>query len=96
MPRSQSGPHCALLPGFRARSTDKELGVDTALEVRYSADHGRYVIDAATNRSVRMDVEINYPTVAKVRMQGIVQAAAPNCIFLTLDDESTRSQSGSA
>ena len=82
------GSALRIAPGFRARTVDEDLGVDTALEVRYSADDGRYVIDAATNRSTRTDVEINYPTVAKVRMQGIVQAAAPNCIFLTLDDES--------
>ena len=57
-----------IAPAFRARSTDEGLGVDTSLDVRYAAAQGRYVIDAVTNRSVRAEVEINYPTVAKVRM----------------------------
>lgn len=81
------GSALRIAPGFLARTANDELGVSTTVEARYSGDEGRYVIDAVTNRVTRSNVELNHPTVAKIRMQAIVQAAAPRCIFLTLDDE---------
>ncbi|MGN6221688.1 MAG: hypothetical protein ACTHNQ_19485 [Microbacterium sp.] len=82
------GSALRVVPAFVAESTSKDLGIHTALTARYSLDAGRYVIQSVTNTATRDDVEANYPTVAKLGLQGIVQAAAPHCIFLTLDDES--------
>ncbi|WP_249354220.1 hypothetical protein [Microbacterium sp. 2FI] len=76
-----------IAPAFVATTTDAALGVETSVTARYMHDEGRYVIRGVANTSTRDDVEINYPTVAKVGMQAIVQSAAPRCIFLTLDDE---------
>ena len=85
------GSALRIAPAFVATTTDAALGVATSVTARYLADEGRYVIRGVTNSAVRDDVEINYPTVAKVGMQAIVQAAAPRCIFLTLDDETDAS-----
>jgi hypothetical protein len=81
------GSALRIAPVFRATTTDADLGVETSVTARYQRDEGRYVIKSVTNTSTRDDVELNYPTVAKVGMQAIVQIAAPRCIFLTLDDE---------
>ena len=85
------GSALRIAPAFVATTTDAALGVETSVTARYLADEGRYVIRGVANTAVRNDVEINYPTVAKVGMQAIVQAAAPRCIFLTLDDETDAS-----
>lgn len=82
-----AGSALRIAPAFIATTADVPLGVSTAVTALYVADAGRYVIKSVTNTAVRDDVELNYPTVAKVGMQAIVQTAAPRCIFLTLDDE---------
>lgn len=82
------GSALRIAPAFVATTTDAVLGVQTAVTARYVRDEGRYVIKGVTNTATCDDVELNYPTVAKVGMQAIVQAAAPRCIFLTLEDES--------
>jgi len=82
------GSALRIAPAFIATTVDAALGVSTAVTARYVAGEGRYVIKGVTNAATREDVELNYPTVAKVGMQAIVQSAAPRCIFLTLDDES--------
>jgi hypothetical protein len=82
------GSALRIAPAFVATTTDAALGVQTAVTARYVRDEGRYVIKGVTNTATRDEVELNYPTVAKVGMQAIVQAAAPRCIFLTLEDES--------
>ncbi|MDL9978582.1 hypothetical protein [Microbacterium candidum] len=81
------GSALRIAPEFVATTVDTALGVRTALIARYLRAEGRYVIKSVTNEAVRDDVELNYPTVAKVGMQAIVQVAAPRCIFLTLEDE---------
>ncbi|MEV8367978.1 hypothetical protein [Microbacterium sp. NPDC064584] len=82
------GSALRIAPAFMATTTDAALGVQTSVTARYVRAEGRYVIKGVTNIAIRDDVEVNYPTVAKVGMQAIVQAAAPRCIFLTLEDES--------
>lgn len=81
------GSALRIAPAFVATTTDAALGVQTSVTARYLLDEGRYVIKGVANTAARDDVELNYPTVAKVGMQAIVQAAAPHCIFLTLEDE---------
>ncbi len=81
------GSALRIAPAFIATATDAVLGVKTTLTARYVRSEGRYLIKVVTNTAVRDDVEVNYPTVAKVGMQAIVQTAAPRCIFLTLEDE---------
>ncbi|MEO2132366.1 MAG: hypothetical protein ABGX78_14240 [Microbacterium sp.] len=81
------GSALRIAPAFAASRSDASLGVHTRLIVRYSPSEGRYVIREVTNAAIREDVELNYPTVAKIGLQAIVQAAAPRCIFLTLESE---------
>src|SRR6478735_6957229 len=81
------GSALRIAPAFVATTTDAALGVETSVTARYLRGEGRYVIRGVTHTAVGDDVELNYPTVAKVGMQAIVQSAAPRCIFLTLDDE---------
>ncbi|WP_426321889.1 hypothetical protein [Microbacterium sp. E-13] len=81
------GSALRIAPEFVAASTNEALGIATSLTVRYVRSAGRYVIKGVTNVATQDDVELNYPTVAKVGMQAIVQNAAPRCIFLTLDEE---------
>ena len=81
------GSALRIAPAFVATTTDAALGVETSVTARYIRAEGRYVIKGVTNTAARDDVEVNYPTVAKVGMQAIVQAAAQRCIFLTLDAE---------
>lgn len=81
------GSALRIAPAFVATATDAELGIETTLLARYDMGDGRYLIRRASNVSLRDDVELNYQTVARVGMQAIVQAAAPRCIFLTLEDE---------
>lgn len=81
------GSALRITPAFVATTMDAQLGIQTSVTARYIRDEGRYVIKSVTNTATRDDVEVNYPTVAKVGMQAIVQAAAPLCIFLTLEDE---------
>ncbi|MEL5990730.1 hypothetical protein ACOKGD_13875 [Microbacterium phosphatis] len=81
------GSALRIAPAFIATTVDAPMGVTTAITARYAAAAGRYVIKGVTNTAVDDDIELNYPTVAKVGMQAIVQTAAPRCIFLTLDDE---------
>lgn len=81
------GSALRIVPVFSAAATDTAAGVRTAITVHYSASQGRYVIRAVTNEAVSEGVEINYPTIARIGLAGIIQAAAPRRIFLTLDDE---------
>lgn len=81
------GSALRIAPAFVATTTDDELGIETSVTARYVREAGRYMMKRVTNSACRDDVEVNYPTVAKVRLLAIVQTAAPRCIFLTLDDE---------
>lgn len=81
------GSALRIAPAFVATTTDAALGVETSVTALYLRAEGRYVIKGVTNTATREDVELNYPTVAKVGMQAIVQSAAPRCIFLTLEDD---------
>jgi hypothetical protein len=81
------GSALRIAPAFVATTMDAGLGVETSVIARYVPAKGRYVIKGVTNTATRDDVEVNYPTVAKVGMQAIVQTAAPRCIFVTLEDD---------
>ncbi|MGZ0712551.1 hypothetical protein ACWPKO_29860 (plasmid) [Coraliomargarita sp. W4R53] len=81
------GSALRIAPDFIGKTVDTALGVATAVTARYMRDEGRYVIREVTNTATRDDVELNYQTVSKVGMQGIVQTAALRCIFLTLENE---------
>lgn len=85
------GSALRIAPAFVATTTDAALGVQTSVTARYLRGEGRFVIRGVTNTALRDDVEVNYPTVAKVGMQAIVQIAAPRCIFLTLENETDAS-----
>ncbi|WP_344095232.1 hypothetical protein [Microbacterium deminutum] len=84
----QVGSALRIAPAFIARRDDDAIGVRTELRCEYIAWEGRYVIRRVTNEALQESAELNHSLVAKVRMQAIVQAAAPHCIFLTLDEES--------
>src|SRR4051794_29707766 len=60
------GSALRIAPAFVATTTDAALGVETTVEAHYVRTEGRYVIKRVTNTAVRDDVELNYPTVAKV------------------------------
>lgn len=81
------GSALRIVPTFVATRSDDAAGVRTSLTASYLAGEGRYVTREVTHTALRDDVEVNYPTVAKLGTQAIVQAAAPRCIFLTLDRE---------
>ena len=81
------GSALRIAPAFVAKTVDEDAGVETAIEAHYLADQGRYVVSSVTNRAVRGGVEVNNIALRQVPIQGIVQAAAVQCIALTLDDE---------
>lgn len=81
------GSALRIAPAFVATTIDAALGVETSVTAQYVREHGRYVIKRVLNSAARDDVEVNFATVTKVGLQSIVQAAAPRCIYLTLDDE---------
>ena len=81
------GSALRIAPAFTARASDDESGLETTIRARYEASEGRYVIGEVTNRSVRPDVEVNNRALREVPIQAIMQAAAPQCIALTLDAE---------
>jgi hypothetical protein len=70
-----------------ATYSDDDSGIETEVEARYSAEDGRYMITAVTNRVLRDGVEVNNLALRQIPIQGILQHAAPQCISLTLDDE---------
>lgn len=81
------GSALRIVPNFSAATTDGVAGVRTVITARYGPSHGRYVIRAVSNEAVREDVEVSYSTIARIGLAGMVQAAAPRCIFLTLNNE---------
>lgn len=81
------GSALRIAPAFIAKSGDAEAGIDTGVEAHYSASEGRYVVAAVTSRATRVGVDVNNLALRQVPIQGILQAAVPQCIALTLDDE---------
>lgn len=81
------GSALRIAPDFLAATTDDSTGVETTIAARYEPDAGRYVVADVRNRAVRSGVEINNITLRQVPIARILQAAAPQCIALTLDDE---------
>ena len=79
------GSALRIAPAFHASATDDTAGIATTLHARYEASEGRYVVGQVTNRALRSDVEVNNLALRQVPIQGIMQAAAPQCIALTLD-----------
>ena len=81
------GSALRIAPEFSASATDEASGIETTLRARYEASEGRYVIGEVTNRAIRAGIEVNNLALRQVPIQGIMQAAAPQCIALTLDAE---------
>ena len=81
------GAALRISPAFVAKYADETAGIETVLEARYSADDGRYVVTAVTNRSLRAGVEVNNLALRQIPIQAILQNAATQCIALTLDEE---------
>lgn len=81
------GSAMRISPAFRATWHDDASGIETTLEAHYSADDGRYLVTAVTNRATRPGVDVNNIAIRQVPIQAILQSAAPLCIALTLDDE---------
>lgn len=82
------GSALRIAPSFIATTTDEVSGIETAAEAHYDAAEGRYLVAKVTNRAVRTGIDVNNLALRQVPIQAIVQAAAPQCIALTLDDES--------
>ena len=81
------GSALRIAPSFAATATDALPGVETELEASYAAEAGRYVVSRVSSRALRADVEINNITLRQIPIQAIMQAAAVQCIVLTLDNE---------
>jgi hypothetical protein len=82
------GSALRIAPDFIATTVDQSAGIRTEIAASYSADAGRYVVRRLSHAALSESVELNYKTAATVGIQPMVQAAAPHCIFLTLDAES--------
>lgn len=81
------GSALRIAPAFRASATYEAVGIETTLHARYQASEGRYLVSEVNNRALRADVEVNNLALRQVPIQGMVQAAAPHCIALTLDND---------
>ena len=81
------GSALRIAPGFIATHVNDETQVQTTIEARYVRAQGRYVVHAAGVRTLSDAVEANGDTLRQINVQRIVQAAAPQCIALTLSDE---------
>ncbi len=81
------GSALRIAPGFIATHVSEDGGVQTTIEAHYIRIQGRYVVRATSVRALYDDVEANGDTLRQVNVQRIVQAAAPQCIALTLSDE---------
>lgn len=80
------GSGLRIAPGFAATATDDTTNLVTRIEAKYIHGTGRYVVNAVAVESTADAVEVNANTLRQVTVQAIVQAAAPRCIALTLDD----------
>ncbi|GAB2850303.1 hypothetical protein ACFQ0P_07365 [Microbacterium insulae] len=80
------GSGLRIAPGFAATTTDETTGLATRIEAKYIRTTGRYIVTAVAVESTTDAVEVNANTLRQVTVQAIVQAAAPHCIALTLDD----------
>jgi hypothetical protein len=80
------GSGLRIAPGFAATTTDETTGLATRIEAKYVRTTGRYIVTAVAVESTTDAVEVNANTLRQVTVQAIVQAAAPHCIALTLDD----------
>jgi len=81
------GSALRIAPAFDASATDEHSGIETTIRARYEEAAGRYVIGEVINRAIRPDVELNNLTLRLLPIQSIMQAAAPQCIALSLDAE---------
>jgi hypothetical protein len=80
------GSGLRIAPGFAASTTDETTGLATRIEAKYVRTTGRYVVRAVAVESTADAVEVNAHTLRQVTVQAIVQAAAPHCIALTLEN----------
>lgn len=81
------GSALRIAPAFVALASDETSEIETAIEAHYDPEQGRYMITTVINRAARAGVDVNNLALRQVPIQGILQAAAPQCIALTLDRE---------
>ena len=75
-----------IVPRYRVTAEDKHTGLGSTLDVEYDAVEGRFVVRQAGTYSLSGG-EITGTELRRVRLAEIVQAAAPHCVVLALDDE---------
>jgi hypothetical protein len=78
------GSALRIAPGFVATATDEDAGIETTIEVHYSAKRERYVITAILNRAIREDFDDD--RLRYTPPQAILRAAIPHCVTVRLDD----------
>lgn len=81
------GSSLRIVPVFKAASSDSDLSVRTAVIAEYDKAQGRYVIRQVAHASLDSNTELTPRLLARVQLRPIVQRAAPQCVFVTLDDE---------
>lgn len=78
------GSALRVVPTFVATTVD-DGPVQTAIEARFHADAGRYLVAAVTNRASEDRGEITGTVLRTVRIAEIMQAATPHCIAIESD-----------
>jgi hypothetical protein len=82
------GSELRIAPAFQATAELEDAGVALTVSARYDAAEGRYVATRVTADASREDVEVNSRLMRALPIGRVVQAAAPHCITLTLEDSS--------
>ncbi|GAA1979114.1 hypothetical protein [Microbacterium pumilum] len=82
------GSALRIAPAFVAQTDDAGSGLRTIITAEYQSSEGRYIVIRVVNEATRTGAEVNNIALRQIPIQSILQAAAPKCIALTLDDES--------
>jgi len=80
------GSALRIAPAFVATTVADGIGVETAIEVGYSSDAGRYRITATAHRAVNGTEEITPTVLRQVRLGELLSAAVPYCIVVQYED----------
>lgn len=80
------GSGLRIAPAFAATTTDDALSLRTRVEARYVQPEGRYVVTSVTVESTDDATEVNANALRQVTVLAVVQAAAPQCMAIALDD----------
>lgn len=78
------GSGLRIAPAFAATATEEAKSIRTRIEAKYL--QGRYFVTAVSVETTDASVEVNANALRQVVVQPIVQAAAPHCMAITLDD----------